>query len=125
MKNLLSRYFLVSFLMAAACLLALPGASLFAKDVDDMGFKKDVPYDIYYEVGSYAVDRVRDVKIVRKMGEGSLTFLVIEGGTGLQGKEGYILLDKIRAILPSGYIHPKRVVDVDSVGATVTQVASS
>ena len=74
----------------------------FAKD-DEIGFNKDVAYDIYYEVGAYEVNRLRNVKVLRKINEGNITFLVIDASAGLKGKEGYVLLDKVRAILPTGY----------------------
>ena len=100
------------FLVFIFCFLVNNTSFVFAKNEgDDIGFKKDVAYDIYYEVGSHAVDRVRDVKIIKKITEGNITFLVVDSSAGLKGKEGYILLDKVRAILPSGYIIPQRVVD--------------
>ncbi len=83
----------------------------FAKD-EDLVFDKDANYDIYYQVGTSEVDVIRNAKITKKVTEGNLTFLVVEpasfGLKGIKGKEGYILLERVSAVLPSGHINPDR-----------------
>jgi hypothetical protein len=68
-------------------------------------FEKDIVYDIYYEVSTYEVDIIKGVKVIGITEIGEKKFLEIyPSGLGGKEKKGYILLDTVKAILPSNYI---------------------
>ncbi|MBI4972922.1 MAG: hypothetical protein HZA27_02060 [Candidatus Omnitrophica bacterium] len=97
----------VIFFANIACLLFLIINLAFAED-KTANFNKTIAYDIYYNVSKCRVDIVRDVRIAGILSIEGKTFLVIKGtGFASEEKEGYILLDTIKAILPSKFIEPK------------------
>ena len=69
-------------------------------------------YDVYYEIGNFAVDNISSVKIGGVTSIGNQSFLVVIG-SGFTGKEkeGYISLNAVRAILPNGYFKVERIFD--------------
>lgn len=87
-------------------------AAIFSQEMEGKGgsgLDADTNYDIYYEVNTYEVDVVKNVRIVDLIELGETTFLEITGTSlGAKGKRGYILFTNIKAILPSVQITPER-----------------
>ncbi len=71
---------------------------------------KDTAYDIYYEVNAYETNRVDGVRIIDTVIFNGVVFLVVRY-SDVVGREGYIALDSVRAILPSGVAKPSRSYD--------------
>lgn len=93
-------------LVSAFCALIFIGNIVCA---EDEGFNKNNNYDIYYVIGDSKLQRIKDVKIEEFVTVEGSTFLVIKGsgfGGGFK-KEGYILFETIKAILPHGAISPQ------------------
>lgn len=74
-------------------------------------FDKDVSYDIYYEVSLYEVHRLENVLIQEIVTVKNVLFVVVQF-SGMTSRLGYIQLDSIRAILPTGAPRPKRSADL-------------
>ncbi len=72
-----------------------------------MLWKSDINYDVYYEVNAYETDRVENVRIVDTITVGGRVFLIIRYSEA-SSKEGYIVLDSVRAVLPTAASKPYR-----------------
>lgn len=75
---------------------------------EEIVFDKNVSYDVYYEVSEYEIDVLKDVKIVGIKTIGGVSFLTV-AILGPTLKEGYILLSKIKAVMPAGSRKPERI----------------
>ncbi len=105
---------LVYLFLVSGVVLFLFAASLGLAE-DEISFNKDTSYDIYYEVSEFEVDNVDNVKISGVTPVGDSSFLVITGSDfGSKDKQGYILLNRIRAMLPHGLIRPKRTLNTEA-----------
>ena len=74
----------------------------------EAGFPKDATYDIYYKVSNFEVDMLKKVKIMGVTRIDKQVFLVAGPSSIMGGKDGFIRLDVIQAILPSGNRKPER-----------------
>jgi hypothetical protein len=74
----------------------------------EFSFEKDTNYTIYYEVSEGKIHVVKGVRIKGITSIEGKQFLEITGSSlGSRQKEGYLIFNTIKAILPSGYIKPK------------------
>ena len=80
----------------------------FAKSLSLDEFNTDQNFDIYYEVSSFEVANINNVKILGIASIKGIDFLAIKS-SGFNDKSGYILYKTVRAIIPSGSIQPQRV----------------
>ena len=74
-------------------------------------FNRNIDYDVYYEVSTFEVDTLERIKItgVATIGEKAfLSFQSATPGLGSKDRAGFILLDSVRAIIPSDISKPRR-----------------
>ena len=76
----------------------------------ESAIESDQLYDLYYEVSSFEVDLITNVKINHVESFFGIDFLVISS-SGFKGKKGIILLSTVKAILPNGAFNPIRIFD--------------
>ena len=104
-------------LIAAVVVTALFFASgpSFAQKAEKAGiiFAKNYKYDIYYVVSEFEVDTLRQVTVLGTAYLGGREFLVIRGPRSrstpsVVNTDGYILVNSIKAILPSEMAQPQR-----------------
>jgi hypothetical protein len=98
----------VIFLLAGLCFLSRMQTSVYAEEATNI-FNREAYYDIYYEVRKFELDCIERVKVIGTVTIDGMTYLIIrrdaiKGVSEIKGKEGYILLSSVKAILPSDEI---------------------
>lgn len=80
-------------------------------------FKKGAVYDIYYEVSSFELNVLENVRITDTLTVGGVTFLAVEDaspiGRKVVEKVSYININSIKSVLAHGLV-PKRMVQPKS-----------
>ncbi|MDP8217872.1 MAG: hypothetical protein P9M03_04000 [Candidatus Theseobacter exili] len=74
-------------------------------------FNPGIDYDVYYEVGTFEIDTLERIRITNVITIGDREFIAFQtatSGLGSKDRTGYILMDAIRAIIPSDYSKPRR-----------------
>jgi len=94
----------ICLFLLGSCLI-LAQSTAFA--VEPVSFSVDTQYDVYYEVSEFEVDDVEKVKIPGIVTVGNRKYLVITDTGISRDKQGYILLESVKAILPS-HVVPDR-----------------
>ena len=74
---------------------------------------KNLRYDIYYVVSEFEVDTLRQVTVIGTAYLGGREFLIIRGPRSrstpsVVNADGYILVNSVKAILPSEMAQPQR-----------------
>jgi len=95
------RYFLFS-LCLIFCIFSLSLAQdneNISKDNASVFGGKDIIYDVYYTLSNYDSSWVEGVKVLGTTKIGSLDFLIIKASSG---GVGYVLLDSVRSVIPTG-----------------------